>query len=58
MESSERVQLYLKLPYHQQPRNHPRISALLAQGFTIADYQRVTDQEVSVTLVRPPAETS
>ena len=58
MEPSERVQLYLKLPYHQQPRDHPRIGALLAQGFTISDYQRVTDQEVSVTLVRAPAETS
>ena len=52
MDPSERIQLHLELPYHHQPRDHPRIGALLAEGFVIADYQRVTDKEVSVTLVR------
>ena len=58
MAPSERIQLHLKLPYHQQPRDHPRIGALLADGFVIADYQRVTDQEISVTLVRALGESS
>ena len=58
MDPPDRIQLHLELPYHQQPRDHPRIGALLDKGFVIADYQRVTDKEVSVTLVRAPLESS
>ena len=53
MERAERIQLHLELPFNKQPGEHPRIGALLAEGYTIAQYQRLTDREVAVTLVRP-----
>ena len=58
MPGAERIQLHLVLQYRKQPRDHPRIGALLDRGFRIADLQRVTDQEVVVTLERSAGETS
>ena len=53
MERSERVQMHLALSFKKEPHEHPRIDALLEQGFRIDQFQRVTDKEVVVTLVRP-----
>ena len=53
MERSERVQMHLTLSFKKEPREHPRIGALLEQGFRVDQFQRVTDKEVVVTLVRP-----
>jgi len=58
MSGAERIQLHLDLPYRKQPKDHPRIGALLAQGFRIAELQRLTDKEVAITLVRPPSAAS
>jgi hypothetical protein len=58
MPGAERIQLHLELQYRMQPRDHPKIGALLDRGFRIADLQRVTDKEVVITLVRPASETS
>jgi len=55
MERSARVQLHLALSFKQEPRDHPRIAALLEEGYRIDDLQRVTDKEALVTLVRPEA---
>jgi len=52
MERSERVQMHLTLSFKKEPREHPRIGALLEQGFRVDQFQRVTDKEVVVTLVR------
>ena len=53
MERSERVQLHLTLSFKKEPREHPRIIALLDRGYRIAEFQRVTDKEAVVTLVLP-----
>jgi hypothetical protein len=55
MERPERVQLHLTLSFKKEPRDDPRIGALLEQGFRIDEFQRVTDTEAVVTLVRPKA---
>jgi hypothetical protein len=53
MERSERVQMHLTLSFKKEPHEHPQIGALLEQGFRVDQFQRVTDKEVVVTLVRP-----
>lgn len=53
MASSPRIQLHLVLPYRHEAREHPRLRALLERGYRIADLQRMTDQEVLVTLETP-----
>lgn len=55
MERFARVQLHLALSFKQEPRDHPRIAALLKEGYRIDQLQRVTDKEALVTLVRPEA---
>jgi hypothetical protein len=55
MERPERIQLHLTLPFKKEPREHPRIGALLDEGFRIDQYQRITDRDVVVTLTRPSA---
>jgi hypothetical protein len=51
----ERIQLQLVLPYKFQPREDPQVRAYLERGFRIDQLQRISDQEVLVTLLRPPA---
>jgi len=58
MPGEERIQLHLELQYRKQPKDDPRIGALLAQGFRIAELQRITDKEVAITLVRPQSAAS
>ena len=53
MSDGSRLQLHLKLPYKKDPREHPRVEALLAEGYLIEEIQRVTDKEIAVTLHRP-----
>jgi len=55
MEKPDRFQLHLVLPYKHQPMDHPEIRRQLAQGFRIAQIQRVTDREVLVTFETQPA---
>ena len=52
MAPADRTQLHLVLPFNHEPREHPRVAAMLAQGFRIQDLQRLTDREVLITLAR------
>jgi hypothetical protein len=52
----QRIQLQLPIPYHREPRDDERVRSFLDRGFRIAQYQRLTDQEVVVTLEPPPTE--
>ena len=58
MESGKRVQLHLSLPYKLEPGRHPRVAKLLAQGYRIAQLQRLTDRDAIVTLEKPGAGTA
>ena len=51
---TEPIQLQLTLAFKHEPEEHPRIRAMLDRGYRISQFQRLTDQEVLVTL-RPPA---
>jgi hypothetical protein len=51
-----RIQIQLPIPYHREPRDDARLRRYLDRGFTIAQYQRLTDQEVVVTLDPPVSE--
>jgi hypothetical protein len=44
-----RQQLHLVLPYKFEPREHPRVAAMLAEGWKIVEVTRVTDRETLVT---------
>ena len=53
MESTEQlVQLHLVLSYKHEAAEHPQVGSYLEQGYRIVQLQRVTDQEVLVTLAR------
>jgi hypothetical protein len=45
--------MHLTLSFKKEPREHPRLRALLEQGFRIEQFQRITDKEAVATLVRP-----
>ncbi|HJQ98916.1 MAG TPA: hypothetical protein VJ826_11425 [Candidatus Polarisedimenticolaceae bacterium] len=51
--SSDRLQLQLPIPYHREPRDDERVRRYLDRGFRIERYQRLTDQEVVLTLIPP-----
>jgi hypothetical protein len=55
MDSADRIQLHLVLPYKHEVRDHPRIKSHLESGYRIVQLQRVTDREVLVTLTRSAA---
>jgi hypothetical protein len=44
-----RQQFHLALPYKFQPLEHPRVAAMLAEGWKVVEVTRVTDQETLVT---------
>ena len=46
------MQLHLILPFKLEARDHPRVRERLAQGYRLADLQRLTDREVLVVLER------
>jgi hypothetical protein len=50
-ESARPIQLYLQLPYKFDPIRHARVRELLAQGYRIDQFQRITDRDAIVTLV-------
>ena len=49
---NEPIQLHLVLPYKFEPREHHRVKRYLAQGYRIAQFQRISDREAVVTLQR------
>ena len=52
-ESDDRkpIQLHLALAYKFDPIRHQHVRQLLAQGYRIEQFQRITDREALVTLV-------
>ncbi len=52
MESPERIQLHLVLPYKHEVGDHPQVKTRLDDGYRIVQLQRVSDREVLVTLSR------
>ena len=50
-ESRRPIQLHLQLAYKFDPIRHARVRELLAQGYHIAEFQRLTDRDAVVTLV-------
>jgi hypothetical protein len=44
-----RQQLHLVLPYKFEPREHPRVAAMLDQGWRVVEVTRVTDRETLIT---------
>jgi hypothetical protein len=52
MLAGRRVQLHVSLPYKQEPKVHPKVSRMLAEGWRIAGLQRLTDRDALVTLER------
>lgn len=49
MTQVRRQQLHLALPYKFEPKEHPRVAAMLAEGWRIVEVTRVTDRETLVT---------
>jgi hypothetical protein len=56
MVAGSRVQLHVSLPYKQEPKAHPKVSRLLAEGWKVAGLQRLTDRDALVTLERGPSD--
>lgn len=54
MDRPTRLQLHLTLPYKFEAREDPRVQRYLAEGYRIAQLQRLTDREALITLERPP----
>ena len=52
MESRQRIQLQIPLPYKAEPKSDPQVGRLIEAGYTIAQLQRLTDGEALITLVR------
>ena len=52
METPDRIQLHLILPYKHQVGDDPQVKSHLDSGYRIVQLQRVTDREVLVTLAR------
>ena len=46
------LQLHLQHPYSVEIRENARVRRYLADGYRIAELQRVSDREVLVTLAR------
>lgn len=51
--TAARIQLQLPIPYKTEPRNDERVRRYLDRGYRIAQYQRLSDSEVLVTLDAP-----
>jgi len=47
--TTRRIQMQLPLPYGREAKDDERIRQQLAQGWRIAQLQRLTDKEVLVT---------
>lgn len=50
-ENPRPIQLHLTLAYRFDPIKHERVRQLLARGYRIEQFQRITDREAVVTLV-------
>jgi len=46
------IQLHVQLAYKFDPNRDPRVRDLLSRGYKVAQFQRVTDRDAIVTLVR------
>lgn len=53
MSAPERVQFQLRIPYKFQPTRHHEVRERLESGWKVEDLQRLSDQEVVITLIRP-----
>ena len=53
MSANERLQIQLRLPYGRELRDDQTVRKQLAQGWRIAQAQRLSDQEVLVTFEPP-----
>jgi hypothetical protein len=51
-----RQQLHLVLPFKFEPREHPRVAAMLDCGWRIVEVTRVTDRETLVTFEQQAAQ--
>jgi len=47
--TTRRLQIQISLPYGREPRDDERIRRQLALGWSVAQLQRLSDQEVLVT---------
>jgi hypothetical protein len=56
MLAGSRVQLHVSLPYKHEPKAHPKVSRMLAEGWKVAGLQRRTDRDALVTLERASSE--
>ena len=56
MVAGRRVQLHVSLAYKQEPKVHPKVSRMLAEGWKVAGVQRLTDRDALVTLERAPSD--
>lgn len=52
MVAGSRVQLHVSLAYKHEPKVHPTVSRMLAEGWKVAAFQRLTDRDALVTLER------
>ena len=55
LSASQRLQIQLPLPYGRELRDDDRVRRQLAQGWRIAQAQRLSDQEILVTFELPKA---
>jgi hypothetical protein len=53
--ANQRRQIQLTLPYGRELRDDPTVRKQLAQGWRIAQAQRLSDQEILVTFEPPKA---
>ena len=53
MATTRRFQVQLPIPYGREPRDDERVKRHLERGFTVAQLQRLSDQEVLVTFEAP-----
>ena len=51
--TTQRFQLQLPIPYGREPRHDERVKRQLELGWSVAQLQRLSDQEVLVTFEAP-----
>ena len=52
MPESRRLQVHVPLPYRKEPGHDPRVARYLSAGWRVEEFQRLTDRDALVTLVR------
>ena len=49
MSARQRIQVQLQIPYNRQAQDDERVRSYLAQGWRIAQLQRLSDHETLIT---------